>query len=284
MNALDQLAIGWQALATTVRQLFVRALWAPWLVLGAMQLVLLAALWEFAHPAVSWLLAPWIARAAGEGALHYPGLFVQLPELYAEADLLLGATFGSLVIGAGTLLFAARFRGEVPDVGAAWRTALRRGATLVLVNLPLNLLAIGLSEGLLTFVESRGSGGIVKHLVQAVTAIGLVVLQAMFLYVNADVMLERRGAIEALLDLPRIWSRGFWAGAMVSALVLAPLAAFHWIFQRSAELVQHGPPERVGLLVVAQVATTLLSWFLLAGTATLVYMSAMGEYLEPERA
>ena len=58
MNVIEQVMLGWQCLRYASRQLLSPALWAPWLMVGGVEALALAALWWFAHPWVSWLMAP----------------------------------------------------------------------------------------------------------------------------------------------------------------------------------------------------------------------------------
>src|SRR6185295_15862850 len=104
MNVLEQLVLAWHGLVFALRQLGRGTMWLPWLLLGVIQLSFLALVWWFAHPFVSWLMAPLLVRLAGESVLHYPRLFDAMPSLYARADVLLSAIFGTLAAGASTAL------------------------------------------------------------------------------------------------------------------------------------------------------------------------------------
>ena len=79
----------------------------------------------------------------------------------------------------------------------------------------------------------------------------MVVLQALFLYLPAVVVLERRGLRGALAALPRTWARGFWAGLVLGAVALLPLLPFDALSQRVDLLVERGAPELVVWLTAA---------------------------------
>lgn len=284
MNLLEQLALAWQALAQTVRLLGRPTLWAPALVLGACELAVIGCLWWFAHPALSWAAAPLLRAVAGEQALHYPNLFRLLPDLYARADLVLGSLLAPVLIGAATLLFAARFQGRTVALGDSLGRAGRRAGSLILVNLPLNLLLLALSYGLPWWLALRGSAGLARSLMPIAILGGAVVLQALFLYVNALVMLEGRGPLGTLAALPRSWSRGFWAAFALGGVMMLPLLPLQWVAERANVLVDRGAPELVGWLAVVQVLVALLTWFVLTGAATLVFLGAvtgLPEEVEP---
>ena len=117
MNPIEQVSLAWLALGRTLRQAWRPALWAPWLLLGAVEVGVVVLIWGYAHPAVSWVMAPLLRNWAGEDALHYPNVLRRLPVLFGGLDLVIGAILGSIMIGAATLLFAERFRGSRAAVG-----------------------------------------------------------------------------------------------------------------------------------------------------------------------
>ena len=100
MTVFEQLAVAWQAIRQTFARIGRPEFWAPFALLGVLQLGVVGGLWWFAHPAMSWLMAPVLRRVGGDALLHYPNLFRRFAELYARADLVLGATVGSVVVGA----------------------------------------------------------------------------------------------------------------------------------------------------------------------------------------
>jgi len=270
---LEQVALAGQALARTLALLARPATWAPWIVLGAVQLALVVALWHFAHPWLSWALAPFIAGAGGEPLLHYPEVFRVLPALFGRANLVVGALLGPVVIGAATLLFARAFRGEPARAGAALAAAARLAPALVLVQLPFHLLVLG--AGAVLGGVAGGGRGLPALIATAGLAAASVVLQSLFLYAAALVALERRGALAALAALPRTWARGFWAALVLGAAGVAALLPFRLLEEQTGLLVERGTPELAVALVVAQIAAGLLVWYALAGSATLVYLGAM---------
>jgi branched-subunit amino acid transport protein AzlD len=56
-------------------------------------------------------------------------------------------------------------------------------------------------------------------------------------------------------------------------LLVAPLLPVHYLSDQAGLIVDRGVPELTGWLVAVQVVLGLALWFLLAGTATLVYLS-----------
>ncbi len=282
MSVLEQVAVAWQALLRTLAALTERRLWGPWLVLGAAQAATLALLVLFAHPWLSWAMAPLVRWAAGEAALHYPGLMLALPGLYARADMLVGGTLGAVMVGAGTVLFASRFRGFAPAGGEAFARAGRCAVTLVLAQLPYNLLVAALGFGVEVLLGQGAQRGLAQKLVFLGVLGGTVILQSLFLYVAALVVLERRGALEALRALPRAWARGFWAALFLGAPLLVPLLPLQMLLDQAQRLVERGDPDLVAWVVGLQALVGLVAWTVLVGSATLVYLSLVAE--RPEEA
>ena len=275
MNALEQVALAGQALWHTLRRLGAGRLWAPWLALGAVQALVLAALVGFARPWLAWALAPLVRAGGGEAALHYPDFFRALPYLYSRADLVVAATAGAVLTGWSVALFAARWRGEPVRPGAGWATVAPRALTLVLAQLPINLLAFALSAGIARLLAGRV--GMTLRLGELLGLGAMVVLQALFLYLPALVVLERRGLRAAFAALPRAWSRGFWAGLVLGAAALLPLLPFGLLGQRADVMVGRGVPELTAWLTALQLVVGLVVWFLLAGGSTLVYLGSIAD-------
>jgi hypothetical protein len=275
MKLLEQLALAGQALWLTARELRTGRLWAPWLVLGALQCAVLLALLGFAHPLLAWAVAPFVRAIGGEPALHYPGFYRALPFLYSRADLVVGALAGAVATGWSTRLFAARWHRETLPPGGAWAETAPRTLTLVLAQLPFQLLVL-LFTGLLDRALA-GQGGLVRRLGHFATLGGVAGLQALFLYLPALVVLERRGLWSALAGLPRTWARGFWAALLLGLVALLPLLPLAGLERGSGLLVDRGAPELVGWVTVMQMLLGLAVAFLLAGSSTLVYLGAVAD-------
>src|SRR6185369_1442642 len=157
------------SLAYAFRQILQVPLWVPWLALGALQLAVIGGLWWFAHPTISWLLAPAVRAMAGEDALHYPNLFRWLPELYGRFDLVVGALAGAVVTGQSTALFAAWFSGQPLRPEEGMRRGVSRAGALILANLPLTLLVLGLSSVFNGWLEHRQGPALLIRVAPLVT-------------------------------------------------------------------------------------------------------------------
>jgi hypothetical protein len=274
MNLLEQLTLAGQALRHTLPQLVRPRLWAWALPLAAVELAVVALLWHAAHPAFSWFMAPLLVGLGGADTLHYPRIFELMPGMVMRADAILGAIVGSVVIGAATQLFAARFRGQPVEPGFALREAFRRAPALIAVLLPFNL-ALFLVDFAVRGVLAPRAGGIgALAAPYAVAALSLL-LQAAFFYAAALVILEGRGPRRAWRELPATWRHGFLAALLVGAVTFLLLVPVHLPGVTPALLVERGRPELAGWLAVLQIVAGLLNVFILTGAATLLYLSAV---------
>ena len=281
MSALEQLALAAQALGLSLRELRAGRQWVPWLALGALQFAALMALLAFAHPLLAWAVAPLVRAIGGESALHYPDFYRSLPFVYSRVDLVVGSLGGAVATGWSTLLFAARWHRRAMGPGEAWAQTGPRALTLVLAQLPFQLLVLLFT----TLVERSlaGSGGLARRLGYFVELGGVVGLQALFLYVPARVVLEGHGLWRALAGLPRAWARGFWAALLLGLVALLPLLPLDALGQRSELLVDRGAPELVAWRTAMQLLVGLAVSFVLAGSSTLVYLGAVADDAGEER-
>lgn len=275
MSLFEQLALGMQAIRHTLAALRRPRLWIPWLVLGAVELVVVIAVWQFAHPALSWAMAPLMRAMAGPEALHYPRSLEILPVLYDRADVLIGALVGSVAIGAATPMFAEHFRGTTPNPRAALTMAARRGLPLILVQLPFNLLVTALLYGAGGWLASRGAAGPIARVAGLALAGCSLVVQSALFYVTARLVIGGRGVVAALTGTPSTWRRGFAPALLVGTLTLVVLLPLHWLSGRQDVVIARGRPELVGWLTVVELIAGLLNWFLLTGCATLIYLSVL---------
>lgn len=273
MSVFEQLALGFQAMLHSLRSLLAWRLWIPWVLLAIPQLAVVAAIGFFAHPLLSGVMVPLLTAVAGDQVLHYPNALQALPRLYDRADLLIGALVGSVVIGVATVMFADWFRGRDVAIRSQLGIAWRRVPALVLVQLPFNLLLVGLSVVVQTWLARRGGGGIVESAASVAAVAGSLVLQAAFFYVTAKVILGGSGVVSALASVPATWKRGFAPALLVSVLTLIVLLPVQWLAGHQELVMERGRPELLAGLTLVRLGAGLLNGFLLSGCATLLYLS-----------
>ena len=279
MNPLEQIVLGAQSLWQTARLLGRPSLWAPWSVLLGLELMIVLGLWWFAHPALSWLLAPLIRRLAGEDALHYPDLFRFLPGLYAKSSVPVLVIVGAIASGASTALFGAWFSGHPLRIREGLRRGLLRTVGLVLANLPFALLLVAFSFALERWLRTHER---FTRFAPILTFLVAAALQTFFVWVNPLLMLGRRRLVDALTSLPEAAAIGAWTAWTIAALAALPALPIQMMARNASRIVEHGTPERVGWLMVAQAVAVTVGAFLLTGASALAYQSLVGPVLEEE--
>jgi hypothetical protein len=271
VNAFEQIALGWECLGATLRRMGRPVLWAPWLTLGAIHLLLVAAIAGFAHPAVSTFMAPLVTTLGGAAVRHYPEVFRQLPALHARAGSMVELVVVPLTVGAATLLFAAMWERRSVSFRDALAGTLGRGGALLLAWLPYAVLVFALTIALPAWLVDRGSAGITRRLAELAGLGGTLLLRAGFLYVVPLVVLGRRRALEALRDLPAYIGRGGIAALTMVGLTSVITLPGTMLARFAPRLVDGGTPETVLVLAAAQVAAAMVAGFLLAGGAVLAW-------------
>jgi len=279
VSVLEQVTLSWQALRHTLPQLVRLPLWIWVLPLAALQLALVVLLWNAAHPVFSWFMAPLLVRLGGEDLLHYPRIFERMPGLLAQADLVIGAVLGPIVIGAAIPAFAARFRGEKVEAVRALGEGFRRAPALVLALLPLNALLFAATGPLGAMLGARG--GMAARLAPLVVAVASLAVQAAFFYVAPRVVLERGSAWAALRAVPATWAPGFVPALLVSIGTVVLLLPLQAPGVTASLLVERGTPELAGVLTLLGRVAGWINMFILTGAATLLYLGVVRKREEP---
>lgn len=277
MNAYEQVALAGHSVVAAFGSLRRGGLWVPWLLFGAIQVAGLLMLAAFAHPLLSGIMAPLVARIAGPDVLHYPNVFRVLPALHARIAFVLDALVGVVAIGAATRLFAARFSGTGMPAGQGLREAFARWGTLVLAYLPLQLLVLLLTFGIPEWLHARGSAGMTVRLGMLAGIVGVVLVQVVFVLIAPLVILAGHGVRDTWRELPTLLQQMGIAALVV--VVLGTVATWPvQILGRFADrIVDRGAPELVILLVGIQISAAMIAAFVTAGSITLVYQSLVGD-------
>jgi len=273
VSLLEQLTLAGQALRHTLPQLVRGSLWVWVLPLAAVQLTVIALLWNAAHPAVSWFMAPLLARLGADDLLHYPRMFERMPGMVGRADVVIGAVLGSVGIGAAIPAFAARFRGEKVEAWRSLAEAFRRAPALVIALLPFNALLVLVTGPLSAWLAGRG--GPVGRLTPLAVAAVSFAAQAAWFYAAPRVMLERQSALAALRGLPSTWRPGFLPALVVSVVTVILLLPLQAPGVTGSLLVERGTPELAGALTLLGRLAGWINSFVLTGAATLLYLSVV---------
>jgi len=276
MNGFEQLALGWQCLWHTRREILRIELWGPWLALLLAQALVIALLAFAAHPLVSWFMVPLLRATTMEDIVRYPELFRRLPGLAAEAAVVLGLLLGSLTVGVATRQFADRFRGAPAQAPLAWSEALRRWPALLISALPVALVGL-LVQRLPESLSGVRMSSLTRNLLPEIFGAFGILLTALLLYTTALVMIERRGVLVALREVPTTWKRGFLAAFVVVVLVTLVRLPLDRLTLASRVIVDRGIPELAIALALAQATVSAFAGFLMTGAATLVYLTVVAD-------
>jgi hypothetical protein len=280
VNALEQVAFGWQCLLGAVRGCRASAIWAPWAGLFALHAAGVLTSWWGAHPLLSWFIAPMLRAVEGEGALRYPELFRRLPDLARDAGLVTGALVLPVLAGVSTRLFARRYRGEALAPRTAWGEGLARAGALLVAALPVTLVAIGL-QGMLQALPQVRLSGVARALAHPAADAALLFVRVACAYSAALVVLGGRSGPRALLAIPSTWAAGF-VPAAVAILVLVPVGLLASAgVSASLAFVDRGAPEAVALAVLARAAVGAMLAMLASGAVTLAWLGAVEAREEP---
>jgi hypothetical protein len=276
VSPLEQLAIGWVALARTLREARTWGFWAPVIAVFALQAVLVVLMVFAAHPLLSWGMAPLVRALSNDDALRYPELFRRLPGLVARADAWFLPVLGPLLAGWGTLVFADTFRGQRPQLSQALAQALSRAGTLIVASLPFHLVLLVVMLGESHLADGRIS--LVTRLFAPRIALGVrMFVQAVLLLVAPLVMLERRSLRETFTGLPGAARHAFLGALMIAAITSALPLPFDTWAGKSVPMVASSLPEKVAVVVLVSAFVQAASMVLSAGAAALLHRSVLAE-------
>lgn len=276
MNALEQVAFGWQCLLESLRACRSAAIWGAWAVLfGLHALAILACVWA-AHPLLSWFMAPLLRTLGSDEWLRYPGLFVRLPVLARDAGLVIGALALPVLSGVWTRLFERRFRLAPAAAGQAWAEALALAAALLVAALPVTLAAFGL-QAMLHNLHLVRMSSLARALAPPAADAALLFVRVGCAYAAALVVLGRRSGPGALAALPATWGPGFLPAAVAVLLLVPAGLAGSALVTASAGFVQHGAPEWVAVALLARAAIGALLAMVATGAVTLAWLGSVGD-------
>ncbi len=267
MNQLNLLVWAW---IESVKDMMRLRVIAPFVLLGAAQLVVLLSLTQFFRPGLSWLLAPFVERFGGERALHYPEFFLRLPAIYDPVTITIDWIVGSFLLGVGVLLVWESASGtRMPDT---WKRARSRYLGLLAVSLPtvlLLMLFLGVLPSFFPVLETlRGNllrlYGVAKLAVAAV-------IQALFVYSAMYVLIDGQTWRAALGSSLRLLAR---VPVATLLLVLAPNFAqigTTWIRRRMDTVVTNLSPEMVVVVLGGIICIYVLVNYIVVASAVRVY-------------
>jgi hypothetical protein len=242
------------------------ALWPPFLLLFAVNALGLLVLTEFHRPLVAWFMVPVLRTAGGAGVLHYPNIFLGLPELFGRVNVVLDLLLGAWVFGTAWIITWTLATGGEPQ--GSWREAGRNYFKLIVLRLPISVLPILLSLLLPMVVPAREGGGY-GPTAQRVLRFGSffvgVLVESALLFGPAALLLGKRSVKGAFAETFRMLGR---APLAILLVVFAPNCMnliVDYAVRRRETIAFKMAPEWVGVVELAAIgAYTLASFFVIS--------------------
>lgn len=269
---LSQLNLGFWALWESFKGMKRWRFWAPFLVLGIAQLLLVLALTQFHQPMFAWLFVPILERTFGPAVLHYPNFYLALPDLFSRINMFMDFLLGAFTIGVAALIIwrsAARERSGTP-----WSDAGKRYFALLFGRLPAFLLILAMSAGLPLLVgppqDGEFSGNQIRIVRYGSFVLGIVI-EALFVYTPILLLVERRKVGPALAAAVRLFLRTPIATLLLvflPNLLQLPLSA---VLRRAEMIKDKLSPEMIAVMVMFTIAGYLLVNYLMIASAVRVY-------------
>lgn len=269
---LSQLNLTVWAWIEAVRDLRRVRVLQPFLVLAAVQLVVLLLLTQFYRPGLSALMVPMLSRVQDGAALHYPQFYIFLPGIFSQANLVIDWLFGSLVFGTAflTVWYVAFGRQEE----GSWRRARKRYLGLLLVRLPLILLLVGAATIIPEMLA--GDGGLAGTRLRMVRYGSFFVgafVEMLFVFAPLILLAESRSVGQALRKGLMLAAKVPLATALIVLVPNLVQIPTGWVFRRADSVVRNLSPELVAVLVGASVIVYVFVNYFIVASAVRVYAS-----------
>ncbi len=267
---MGQLNLALWSLMRALRALRRPALVLPLFVYAVAQAALLLLLTNFHQPPWVAALAPVIQTLYGEGALHYPVLFIVLPNLFNFMNTFLAGILGAYLWGVG-ILYVVRHLGDQALGG--WGDAGGRYGHLFLSQLPVILFALLVffaPREFLPFAQEL-SGNALRAYRYGLLALGILV-ESLFLFAPVAVLIEGRSAFPAIARGFELWRRNFLAALLIVGLPTLLHVPLSYTYRHASSVVSDFSPETVGFLVVVDIALFLFTNFLVLFAGTTVFI------------
>ena len=245
----------------------------PFLAYGALEVLLILALLSFYTSPFKFFLPPLYTHFFGERALHYPDVFLLLPDLFARASLVFGVIFGPLLLGFATRAFADYYVADKFSLSESFRVCLRKFPSLFVISVFSTVAVIGAG----IFGGFVGRDIIAKvfsswPLIIAVRFIIAVAIEALLIYAVAFVVLRNENLLKGILFSIRKAALNPVASWLLVAVPVLLYYPVRFASSRSALLVQKFNPEIVAAVLIGGVILTVFSNFILVGGITRYFL------------
>jgi hypothetical protein len=236
------------------------------------QALYLVVIVNFHLPLWSGAMAPLVRVLGGGAAVHYPQLFVALPNIFNMGNLALGATVGAYLWGVAVFAIANHVRGHR---GSPWRVAAERFPQLFLAQLPVvaAALAVFFLPGLL--IGDADVGGMAKRLLLYGPIPLGILIESLFLFAPMAVVIENRNPLSAIGRSLEIWKSYPLAALLVVGVPTVLHAPVSWVLTRTGTIVTRFSPETVLIVLGGDVVLGLVTNLVLVVAGTLVFMDML---------
>lgn len=247
--------------------------WRPFAALGVAQGAFLALVLGFYSTALLPFMLPLNRLLGGEGAVHYPILYYLLPLIFQRGNMAINVLLASLALGAATILFARAYGFVSGRSGSSWRLAWNKAPLLIGAALIETLLQYGLMESARLVPQRLFLENAMVRWGTRGTVLGLsILIQCLFVYATAWIVLMNRGIVAAIRDSVRVAVRTFVPTAIVVAIPALVMFPLSYVAGRADVIAEKFKPELMTSLMVVQIVLQLFLTFVLVGAVTRLFV------------
>lgn len=250
-------------------------IWGPFLLVGVVQAAFLLLFLSFHHPVLLPVALPLIKLlGGGEGATHYPVLYLALPILHLRTKVAITILLASIATGAATILFARAY--GLGEREGAWSRAFRRAPALIIVSILVVAAWFGISMlGTLVPQEMLNRSSAVRWATRGSVLLLSLLVQCFMVYTTAWIVIAGHKLWPAIRDSVRVSVRTFLPTLIALAVPALLVYPFSYAAGRADFIALRFRPELVGWLLGATVAFEVLIAFLIVGTITRLFVWRM---------
>ncbi len=269
MNLFRALSVALWSLQASISRLFRFSIWVPFLMVGALQLLLLEILLSFHRPVVMSVALPLVTWVGGQGATHYPFFYLALPSVFARVNIAVAVLASSWSVGAGTLLFARSYGQET---AAPYAEARRRYGALVVVAVLEAALSIGIFLVAGGLPRDYHSAAAVRWGARLAPVAVFALVETFLIFTSPWIVLGGRGPFAAIGRSVRTAGRRFLPTFGVVLLMVLLNYPLDYLSQRSDLFYGKFNPELLAWVLVLEIAAAAILGFLLTGAVTRLFL------------
>jgi hypothetical protein len=278
MTLLQKINLFFSVYLEALKSLKKPLLWVPFILFALAQFLLLLALVNFYAPFISFVFIPIIKKIMGEFVLHYPVYFLFLPKIFSRANLLLSGILGIIALGWATYLFFSYF---LPDKRVELKEGLKTAFSRYLLLLVIWIIETVVILAWFLFLSRAGrgfvGGSFKKEL--AFEIFGLcsgVVFYGLFAFTIPAIILGGRNIFTALGLSISIYIRNFFSTYFFVLLPNLLTLPFTFLNRNTAFLISKFNPEVIILMLILEIAISMIANYILISTLTRFYLYDQG--------